>query len=259
MVEHLGVYVKYEINNLTGSIKDRAALSFLNSLKEQDKYKTIICATSGNLGISLARLCKMKNLKLTIIMPKTNDGKKRIIENEGANIIETNEIDGMKGALKELNKYKLNQNYIYFNQFNNLYNPLGYFDLCREIVKEFKDLDYVIVGIGSGGTFLTLNKVLKKCYPNIKVIGVLPFEKELIEGIGANVLNHVSKLKKDVRYVKRSDALSMTKSINNDGIPLGISSGACFKVALDIKKNEPSKKILIIAHDGIDRYSDIFV
>ena len=66
MVEHLGVYIKYEINNLTGSIKDRAALSFLNSLKEQDKDKTIICATSGNLGISLAKLCKMKNLKLRL-------------------------------------------------------------------------------------------------------------------------------------------------------------------------------------------------
>ena len=87
----------------------------------------------------------------------------------------------------------------------------------------------------------------------------MPFENDLIEGIGANVLNHGSKIKKDVRYVKRVEALSMTKSVNDEGIPLGISSGACLKVALDIKKNEPFKKILMVAHDSIDRYCDAIV
>lgn len=256
VIEYKGIYIKYELDNLTGSIKDRAALSFMENFK--DLNKTFVCATGGNFGISLSRLCKLNKQKLIVIMPKGNDEKRKLIEKDGTVVLETSKEEGMKGTLKILKTYRLNKEYVYINQFTSLYNPLGYISLCKEIVKSFKHLDYVVLGIGSGGTFYTINRVLKKCYPKIKVIGVLPDKEEYIEGIGANILNHSSKIKNDIIYIKRKEAIEKTKEINEDGIPVGISSGACLKVSLDLKKEHPNSVILMIAHDGIDRYRDIF-
>lgn len=254
VLEYNGIYIKYEIDNLTNSVKDRAAFSFMKYLKNPSK--TFVCATSGNLGISLAKLCKLNKQKLLIIMPESNSIKKQMMENEYTTILETSALEGLKGSLKLLNKYKYNNDYICINQFTSLYNPLAYIDLCREIVKEFKTLDYIVLGIGSGGTYYTVKRVLKRCYPNIKIIGILPSENDYIEGIGANVFNHSTKIKKEIRYVTRKDAILKTKEINEVGIPLGISSGACYKVCEDLKKENPNGVILMIAHDSNDRYRD---
>ena len=165
-----------------------------------------------------------------------------------------NELVGETVYLNLINNAK---DYVYINQFTSLYNPLAYFDLCREIVKRFKTLDYCVVGIGSGGTIYTLSKVLKKCYPGIKIIGVLPKDNDLIDGIGANVNNHFSKLNNECIYVDRGCAIKQMKELNEAGIPIGLSSAACFKASLDIKKENPNSVILMIAHDGYDRYCDV--
>ncbi len=256
LINYKGIYIKYEIDNLTGSIKDRAALSIIKN--NLDLNKTLVTATSGNLGISLSKLCEKYKQNLLIIIPKTSNKKKQLMINNYTKIIETDPSLGMNGALKELNNYKYKKDYIYINQFTNLYNPLGYISLTKEIIKSFIKLDYLVIGVGSGGTYYTLNKVLKRCYPKIKIIAVLPRENDTIDGIGANVKHHASNCLNEIEYVSRSDAIDKMLYINKEGIPLGMSSSACLLVAENIKKEHSESIVLMLAHDSINRYSDYF-
>ena len=198
------VFVKLEKANPGGSIKDRAALYMINGAEEKgilNKDSVLVEATSGNTGIALAMAGKLKGYKVIIIMPDTMSIERRqLVKAFGAELILTEGAKGMAGSIEKANELlEKNPNYICLGQFDNEDNPRAHYETTGpEILKEVKDVSFIVAGIGSGGTIVGAGKFLKEKNKEIKVIGIEPKSSPLItenksgphkiQGIGANFI-----------------------------------------------------------------------
>lgn len=266
------VYVKVEGKNPGGSIKDRAALSMIDDAVASGKLKeggTIIEPTSGNTGIGLSMVAAVRGYKAVIVMPDTMS-KERIslMKAFGAEVVLTPGKEGMAGAVKKAEEIEKETGGIIAGQFYNPANPLAhYVTTSKEILEDLPDVDYVIAGIGTGGTATGIGRGLKRFGSKAKVIGVEPAESPLIteghagphkiQGIGANFIpeNYDKDAISEVVTVKGDDSIEMTRQLaKQEGILAGISSGAAVRAALDIASKEKGKKIVAILPDVGDRY-----
>ncbi|MGI6710033.1 MAG: PLP-dependent cysteine synthase family protein [Bacilli bacterium] len=271
---HNNLYLKLESFNLAGSIKDRVVLNIINQL-EKDEYlqpgDTIIEATSGNTGIALALIGKIKGYNVTIVMPENmSDERKKLIASYGAKLVLTPKNFGMNGAILTAEKLLKDNSYKSLNQFSSKYNVETH-ELFTgpEILKEFDSLDVLVCGIGTGGTIVGLSNFLKKHFKNLKVIGVEPFESSIIstgkkgphqiQGIGAGFIPKILDLKSidQIIRVKSEDAISKTKKLISEGLSIGISSGAAICAAEEIEKDNKNKKILVICPDNHLKYVSV--
>ena len=266
------IYLKLEAYNASGSVKDRPAKYMIEGLEKEGLLKkgdVIVEPTSGNTGISLAMIGAMKGYRVILIMPDTMSVERRqVMKAYGAEIVLTDGTKGMAGALEEANRLVKEKGYIMPAQFDNKYNVLSHEETtAQEIIKDFKNLDYLVAGIGTGGTITGLSKILKSYYPNIKIVGVEPYESPMItqgykgphgiQGIGAGFIPSILNLDyvDEIITVKTEEARAEAKRLAKKGILLGISSGGAIKVAHDIvKKVEKDKIILVIAPDGGLKY-----
>jgi len=266
------VYVKFEGKNPGGSIKDRAALSMLDDAVAKGLLKeggTVIEPTSGNTGIGLAMVSAVRGYKAVIIMPDTMS-KERIslMKAFGAEVILTPGKEGMAGAVNKAIEISKETGGIIAGQFYNPANPLAhYVGTAKEILEDIPDVDYVVAGIGTGGTVTGIGKGMKRFSAKAKVIGVEPAESPLItegragphkiQGIGANFIpdNYDKEVVERVVQVKGDDAIETARRLaREEGILAGISSGAAVKAALDLAAEEKGKKIVAILPDVGDRY-----
>lgn len=262
--------VKEEYFNPTGSIKDRTVYNILRTayIKHYiDKDSTIIEATSGNTGIALSYICNKLNLKCNIFMPE-NMSKERIqkMEEYGAIVTLTNQNEGMKGSISKMNEFfNNNPNCYILDQFNSKYNAPAHYKTAEEIVLKYPDLDYIVCGIGTGGTCTGMQKFLKDNGYKTEVIGVEPLESPLltkgiagphkIQGIGANFVPKVldQNIVKNIVTVSSDDAINYTKKLYQQyNIMAGISTGANYFVAEKLYKQ--NKNVVFIASDSGDRY-----
>lgn len=267
------VYIKLEKYNPAGSVKDRIALSMIEGAEKKGVLKedsVLVEATSGNTGIALAMVGKLKGYKVIIIMPETMSIERRqLVKAFGAELILTEGAKGMNGSIEKLEELlKENKNYINLGQFENEDNPRIHYEATGpEIYKEVPDVDVIIAGIGSGGTISGTGKFLKEKNPNVEVIGIEPKASPLItqkksgphkiQGIGANFIpkNYDENVVDKVITVSDEDAFDVVRLLANKlGILVGISSGANIFAALEIAKKYPNKKIVTVAPDGIDKY-----
>lgn len=265
------MYAKMEKYNLTGSIKDRAALRIIEEAIKANRINndtTIIEATSGNMGISIACICKIKNLKCIIVMPDNMSKERRqLIKAYGATIILTNGNLGMNGALEKVEELKQEiSNFFVVSQFSNYNSVLAHYcTTAKEIIKELKDVDCVIAGIGTAGTIMGISKYLKKYNQNIHIIGVEPLNSPVltngktgphkIQGIGPNFISPLveQKLIDEVINISDDEAYDGVRELlNSYGIFVGTSSGATYKAGL--KVNDKYKNIVLIFPDGGERY-----
>lgn len=273
------IYLKLEKFNIGGSIKDRAVLGMIEDKmknKEINVGDTIVEATSGNTGIALSMIGRLKQLNVIIIMPESMT-KERIdlMKAYGADVILTKDKLGMQGSIDKA-KELLNNNKDYkcLNQFENTSNPKKHYKTtAKEIYKEVGDIDIFVCGIGTGGTISGIGRYLKEVNTNIKVIGVEPESSPLItkgysnshkiQGIGANFIpkNLDMNVIDEVITVSDENAINTIKMLGiKEGILLGISSGANVYAALELSKKYKDKKIVTVAPDGIEKYlsMDIF-
>lgn len=268
------VYVKLEKFNLSGSVKDRAALAMIEEAKLQGKLNSnsiILEPTSGNTGISLALIARLMGYKACIVMPDTMSKERRdLIKTFGADLILTSGKDGMKGAInKALELAKSDNRYIILQQFENPANTKAHYTkTAEEIIKEFKTLDYFVAGVGTGGTISGAGKRLKEHFKDIKVIAIEPEQSPMlskntagahkIQGIGAGFVPAIydASVVDDIVCVDEADAINMVRLLaGKEGLLLGISSGASIFAALELAKTLPNdKKILAIAPDGGEKY-----
>lgn len=272
-IGYKNVYVKLEKYNPAGSIKDRIALSMVEGAEKKgilNKESVLVEATSGNTGIALAMVGKLKGYKIIIIMPETMSMERRqLVKAFGAELILTEGSKGMNGSIEKLNDLlKENKNYVNLGQFENEDNPRIHYEATGpEIYKELPDVDVVIAGIGSGGTISGIGKFLKEKNENVKVIGIEPKSSPLItqkkagphkiQGIGANFIpkNYDENIVDKVITVSDEDAFEIVRLMANKlGILVGISSGANIFGAIEISKKYPDKKIATVAPDGVDKY-----
>lgn len=270
------IIAKLEYLNPAGSIKDRIALSIIETYEKKGLLKkgsTIIEPTSGNTGIGLAMVSAYKGYRLIITMPDTMS-KERIdlMKAYGAEVILTDGKKGMKGAIEKANELHASiADSIIAGQFENSANPLAHYKTTGpEIYKDSEGkVDILVAGIGTGGTISGIGKYLKEQNKNIEIVGVEPFDSPILtkgisgphklQGIGAgfipNTLN--THIYDRVITVKSEEAYDTLKNLAKlEGIFVGVSSGAALYATSLLAKEEENrgKNIVVILPDGGNRY-----
>lgn len=267
------VYVKLEKFNPGASIKDRAALGMIEKAEKEGILKpgmTIVEPTSGNTGIGLAMIGKIKGYEVIIIMPDTMSKERRdLIKAYGAKLVLTEGSKGMKGAIDKALEYSVKEGFFIPQQFENLANADKHYETtAEEIYRDLGDLDYFVAGVGTGGTISGVSKKLKEKSPNVKAVAVEPANSPVlsrgkaashkIQGIGAGFIpgNYNEKYVDEIITVKDEEAIEMAKRFaNEEGVLVGISSGAAIFAAIKIaKKIGKGKKVLAISPDGGEKY-----
>lgn len=267
------IYVKLEKFNPGGSVKDRAALGMIEKAEREGILKpgsTIVEPTSGNTGIALALIGKLKGYKVTIVMPETMSKERRdLIKAYGANLILTEGAKGMKGAIEKALEIGSGDGFFIPQQFENIANPEKHYETtAEEIYKDIPDLDAFVAGVGSGGTIIGVSKNLKKKISKVKAIAVEPANSPVlsggnpgghkIQGIGAGFVPSIYEKEfiDEILSVKDEDAFKTAKAfVEEEGILVGISSGAAIYAAIQVaRKLGKGKKVLAIAPDGGEKY-----
>ncbi|MDE7263428.1 MAG: cysteine synthase A [Anaeroplasmataceae bacterium] len=276
-IKNTNIFAKLEMYNLTGSSKDRIVKHILLSAQEQGQLKeasTIIEATSGNTGIGLAAIGKSLGYKVILTMPETMSiERRRLLKLYGAELILTSGELGMAGAVQKA--YELSKevpNSFMVNQFDNPKNPEAhYLTTGPEIWNQMDGkMDYLVAGIGTGGTITGVGRYLKEKNSAIKIIGVEPSSspilskgyagKHQIEGIGAGFVPRIldTSILNEIITVTDEEAMEEARGFaKEEGILVGISSGAALNVAKKISKQNPDKKIVVILPDSGDRYLSV--
>ncbi len=267
------IYAKAEFLNPGGSIKDRVALSMIEGAERDGlltKSSTIMEPTSGNTGIGIALVGKLKGYKVCIAMPENmSDERKRLIKSLGASLVLTPAKKNIAGAVEYVNKMKAKDPDIYVpQQFENPDNPrVHYEETAHELWRQMSgDIDCFIAGVGSGGTLQGIGKFLKERKPGIKIIAVEPknvsallgHEPGLhqIQGIGDGFIPAIldTSLVDDVIEVTDEDAIKTTRQLGmKHGLLVGISSGANVWAAQQIT-TKIKGNIATVLPDRAERY-----
>ena len=273
LFEGNNVFVKLEKFNPGGSIKDRAALGMIEEAEKNGLLKengVIVEPTSGNTGIAIAMIGKIKGYKVIITMPETMSKERRdMIKAYGAEIILTEGSKGMKGAIEEAERLASTKGYFMPQQFLNEANAKKHYETtAEEIIRDIPDLDVFIAGVGTGGTITGVGRKLKEYNPNIKIVAVEPSDSAVlsgensgphkIQGIGAGFIPSIldTDLIDKIEQISSEEAYSNAiKSASDVGVMLGISGGAALAAAIKTAKRlGKGKKVLFIAPDNGERY-----
>lgn len=275
------LYGKCEFLNPSHSIKDRAAYAMIKEALDSGKINkdtTIIECTSGNMGISLAMICATLELKIIIAMPESMSIERRkMMLAFGAKLELTPASEGMKGAYnKAVELHKSIANSFIPSQFENLANKNTHREnTAVEILNDLDGkIDFFVAGFGTGGTISGVGEVLKEKFGDkVKIIAVEPASSPLlsegkagghkIQGIGANFIPQIlnQKVIDEIKTISNDDAIATAKKLaTQNGLMVGISSGANVFVASAIAKANPGKVIVTMLNDTAERYlsTDLF-
>ncbi|MDQ1279172.1 MAG: hypothetical protein QG670_432 [Thermoproteota archaeon] len=265
---NLQMLIKLEKYNPGGSVKDRIAKYMIEDAEKTgrlSKDKTVIEPTSGNTGIGLALVCRVKGYNLVLIIPETMTLERReILVAFGARIILSDGSKGMDGA-EDLAHDIVKKNpdkYFMPNQFENETNVLAHYETtAEEIWKDTKGkITHFVAGIGTSGTLMGVSKRLKEYNPIIRSIGVQPKPDTAIQGLKNLQTQHIPGIWKrelvdEIYFVNPFDAEEKVRLLSlQEGIFVGPSSGASFHVALEKAKEIESGLMVIMAPDGGEKY-----
>lgn len=268
------ILAKCEFLNPSHSVKDRIALNMIENAiatNKIDTNTTIIEPTSGNTGVGLAMIAAERGLKIILTMPSSMSiERQKLLKAFGAQLVLTDPKYGMQGAVDEaIRLSKEISNSFIPSQFDNPANPdMHKRTTALEIWNDTDGkVDIFVAGFGTGGTVSGVGEILKSKNPNIKVIAVEPAKSPLIskgeagphmiQGIGANFIpkNLNRDIIDELFTVSNEDAIATAKALaQNEGLLVGISSGANIYAASQIAKENPGKTIVTILCDTGERY-----
>ncbi|KKC23832.1 cysteine synthase A [Sphingomonas sp. SRS2] len=272
------VWIKSERSNPGGSIKDRIALAMIEEAEKSGKLKpggTIIEPTSGNTGIGLALVAAVKGYKLVLVMPESMSlERRRLMLAYGASFDLTPREKGMKGAIERALELQAQTPGAWIpQQFENPSNiEVHVRTTAEEIFADFKDspLDILITGVGTGGHITGCAQVLKARWPGLKVFAVEPTLSPVIsggqpgphpiQGIGAGFVptNLQTQLLDGVIQVDPADAKDYARrSAREEGMLVGISSGATLAAIAQKLKEAPGSRVLGFNYDTGERYLSV--
>lgn len=266
------VYAKLESVNPSGSIKDRVAREIIEAAEKDGDLRegyTIVEASSGNTGISLAMCAAIKGYKMIVVMPE-NMSKERmqIIKAFGAELVLTSQSGSLQEAIEEAEKIAQRPKTFLARQFSNINNIKAQEKTGEEIIRQIGAVDAVVAGIGTGGTLMGISNVIKKANPNLKRIAVEPEEAAVmfggsdvrirehkIQGIGDGFIPKLVEMSNidEVVAISSEEAINMARRLSREyGLLVGISSGANMFVAVEIAKR--IDKVVTVLPDRAERY-----
>ena len=270
------ILLKLEFFNPLSSVKDRIGNAMIEEGIKSGKITkdtVLIEATSGNTGIALAFVAAAKGLKLILTMPEAMSMERRkLLKILGARLVLTEGPKGMKGAIAKAEELAAKiPGSVIMRQFDNLANTQIHRTTTAEEIWRDTDgkVDFVVSGIGTGGTITGVGEVLKAKKPGVKIIAVEPDGSAVLsggqpgphklQGLGAGFIPSLlnTKIYDEVIRVKEADSGPISKEVNTtDGIPVGISSGAAIWAGIELAKRPENKgkQIVVIVPSSSERY-----
>jgi cysteine synthase A len=268
------VYAKLESVNPSGSIKDRVALEIVEAAEREEKLKkggTIVEASSGNTGISLAMVAAIKGYRMVVVMPENmSEERVQMMKAFGAELVLTSKSGSLREAIEKAEEIAKQPNTFVARQFSNPNNVRAQEKTGEEILRDIGAVDAVVAGVGTGGTLMGVSNVIKKVNPELKVIAVEPEEAAVmfggsdvrisehkIQGIGDGFIPQIIDMDKvdEVFTVSSEDAVNMCRSLfKKYGLLVGISAGANMMVAQEVAKKYNYDKVVTVLPDRGERY-----
>ncbi len=262
------IFAKLEGFNPTGSIKDRIALKMIEQAEAEGKLqkgKTIIEATSGNTGIALAMIGRVKGYKVEIVMSSAvSIERQKMIKAFGGNVVLTDPTKGTDGAIIECKRRVAENPDKYFNpdQFSNVYNKLAHYKTTAEEIWRQADgnITHFVSALGTSGTIMGIGMGLKENDPRIKVVEAQPVKGHYIQGL-KNMEEAIVPSIYDPSFIDEhimidtEEAFAVCRRIvSEEGIFVGMSSGAAMLAALKIAERIDSGRIVVIFPDRGEKY-----
>ncbi len=263
--ESVHMYVKLEGQNPTGSLKDRIAKYMVEDAEGRGLLtpdKTILEATSGNTGISLAMIGRRKGYQVKVVMPENVSPERcHLLILYGAEVVFSDGSKGTNGAIEVACELAKDSSYFMPFQYGNPANPRAHYETTgAEIIRDLPDVDVFVAGLGTGGTLMGVGRRLKEHNPKVRIVAVEPHPGELVQGLRSlddgfvpPVLD-LSVLDSKM-VVTTQDAFAATKElVEAEGIFAGISSGAVLRSAQKLARRMDQGNIVCLLADGGWKY-----
>lgn len=260
------LYVKLEGLNPTGSVKDRVARYLVESLEASGRLKPdsmILEPTSGNTGISLAMICRLRDWRLTVVMPANVTRERReLLEIYGATIVDSPAQLGSNGAVALARKMAAQDpRFVMADQYANPANPTAHYETTAvEIIDECPEIDVFVAGLGTGGTLTGVGQRLHEVRPDVKIYAAEPLPGEMVQGLRSLEDGFVPEVFDatvlDGRFlVTTAESIETLRRFTKlEGIFAGVSSGGVLAVAGRVAEQMASGTIVALLADGGWKY-----
>lgn len=260
------IYAKLEGANPSGSVKDRVARQMILAAERDGLLKpgvTIVEPTSGNTGIALAMICRVRGYNLRAVMPESVSSERvQLLKAFGAEVVFSDGTEGTNESILVAKKIaEENPEIVLLYQYGNEANPGAHYETTGpEIVRDLPNIDAFVAGLGTGGTLMGVGRALREHNPDIKTVAVAPHPDEVVQGLRSiehGFIPPILKLEElDARLMIESDeALFWTRELlSQTGVFAGFSSGAVVAGARTWAKRMDSGKIVCLLADGGWKY-----
>ncbi len=268
----VAIWAKLEGRNPAGSVKDRVALSLVEAAERDGRLvpgqagQILIEPSSGNTGIALALVCRLRGYHLKVVLPtNVSPERRQLLEVFGAEIIDSPGNEGSNGAVRLAQSLAgANPDWVFLYQYANPANPLAhYHSTGPEILADVPELTHFVAGLGTSGTLMGVGRYLKEQRPEIQVWAVEPPSGEIVDGLRnlddgyvppIFTDNHGEELLDRKVIVRARESVEWTRRLSELGLFVGLSSGAAMagavKCAATIPEDEDAAILVIMADDG---------
>src|SRR5919202_1420536 len=260
------IFAKLEGRNPTGSVKDRVAKAMFEAAEEQgaiEPGQTILEPTSGNTGISLAMICRLKGYPLRVVMPdNVTEERTQLLRMYGAEIVYSEGAKGSNGAVDVALEMAGSDPSVFMPyQYGNEANPRAHYEgTAVEILDELEEVSAFVAGLGTGGTLMGNGRRLKEENPDTRIVAAEPLQGELVQGLRSlddgfiPPIIDLSLLDRKI-FVSNRDAVVWTKRLlEEEGLFLGVSSGAIARIAVRVAEDLDEGNVVFVAPDDGWKY-----
>jgi cysteine synthase len=263
------ILIKLEGQNPGGSVKDRIALAMIEAAEKDgilEPGQTLIEPSSGNTGIGMALICRVKGYKLKVVLAtNVSIERRQLLESWGAEIIESPGAEGSNGAVRRARALaEEHPEWAFLYQYANPANPKAHYEgTGPEIWRDCPEITHFVAGLGTSGTLLGVGRFLKENNPDVKVLAIDPPAGELVDGLRnlddgyippIFIDNGGAELLDGKRIVRPLESIEWTRRLTEVGIFAGISTGAALAGAVKLATTIDSGTIVVVSADGGWKY-----